>query len=257
MIGSVTLVGGGPGAADLMTVRARDVLAAAEILYYDRLAPTDDLPGWAPHAELVDVGKRPGHHRVPQEEIQQMMIEAAKAGHTVVRFKGGDPFVFGRGSEEVAACREADVPVTVVPGISSSIAVPAAAGIPVTARGVSKAFTVISGHDPLSEEELAGLVGVGGTAVILMGVGTLGHTITGLRRHGLPESTPVGIVEKGFSVEQRVSIAPLGQILSVAAEARIGSPAVLVIGEVVRLAAVEPCSGEASQRVQALAGAVL
>ncbi|MDZ5077587.1 uroporphyrinogen-III C-methyltransferase [Nesterenkonia sp. HG001] len=269
-IGSVTLVGGGPGAADLMTVRARDALATADVVYFDRLAPTDDLLSWSPRAELVDVGKRPGHHRVPQETIHEMMIDSAQAGKTVVRLKGGDPFVFGRGCEEVAACREAHVPVTVVPGISSAIAVPAAAGIPVTARGVSKAFTVISGHDLLSEEELAGLVGVGGTAVILMGVGTLGHTVTGLRRHGMADGVPVGIVEKGFSAEQRVTIAPLGEVLGVAAAARISSPAVLVIGEVVRLAAVEPDTGEAArrgpepmhvsedgvQRIRTLAGAV-
>lgn len=245
-MGEVTLIGGGPGAADLMTVRARDALAVADVVFYDRLAPTEGLREWAPAAELCDVGKRPGRHRVTQERIQELMVHAARGGRRVVRLKGGDPFVFGRGSEEVAACREAGIPVTVVPGISSAIAVPAAAGIPVTAREVSKSFTVISGHDPLSEQELSGLAALGGTTVILMGVGTLGHTMNGLQRHGMASQTPVGIVERGFSEEQRVLIAPLSDMLGVAAAARLRSPAVLVIGEVVRLAAAEPCSGEAS-----------
>lgn len=247
--GRVTLVGGGPGAADLMTVRARDTLAEADVVYYDRLAPTDDLHSWAPRAELFDVGKRPGHHRITQENIHRMMLDAARTGKHVVRFKGGDPFVFGRGCEEVAACREAGVPVTVVPGLTSAVAVPAAAGIPVTARGITRAFTVISGHDPLSEEELSGLTSLGGTVVVLMGVGTLAHTVEGLRRHGLGPHTPVGIVEKGYSPSQRVCLAPLGEILSVTASQRISSPAVLVIGEVVRLAADGPGTGEAAAGV--------
>lgn len=245
--GGVTLVGGGPGAADLMTVRAREALAAADVVYYDRLAPTEELRSWAPQAELFDVGKRPGHHRVTQENIHAMMIRSARAGRRVVRLKGGDPFVFGRGCEEVAACREAGVPVSVVPGITSAVAVPAAAGIPVTARGVSKAFTVISGHDPLSEEELAGLCALGGTAVVLMGVGTLGHTINGLRRHGMDTCTPVAVVEKGFHEDQRVLIAQLDSMEHAAARARLRSPAVLVIGEVVRLAAAVPPEGGAHE----------
>ena len=243
--GRVTLVGGGPGAADLMTVRARDTLADADVVLYDRLAPTDDLRAWAPQAQLFDVGKRPGHHRVTQENIHSMMIDAARSGLHVVRFKGGDPFVFGRGCEEVAACRDAGIPVTVVPGLTSAVAVPAAAGIPVTARGINRAFTVISGHDPLTEEELAGLTSLGGTVVVLMGVGTLGHTVEGLRRHGLSDDTPVGVVEKGCSPDQRVCLAPLDEILSATASQRISAPAVLVIGEVVRLAADGPGRGEA------------
>ena len=234
--GSVALIGGGPGAADLMTVRAMRVLGQADVVYYDRLAPTDDLAAWAPWARLVDVGKRPGHHKVPQSEINRLIVTSALAGLRVARLKGGDPFVFGRGSEEVAACEEAGIPVAVVPGITSAVAVPAAAGIPVTARGLSKSFTVISGHDPLSEQELAGLAQLGGTAVVLMGVGTLGHTAAGLMRHGLDPRTPVGIVERGFTPDQRACIAPLGEILPAAAGQGVRSPAVLVIGEVVRLA---------------------
>lgn len=276
--GEVVLIGGGPGAADLMTVRARKALAAADVVCYDRLAPTEELSSWAPRAELYDVGKRPGHHQVTQESIQAMMIRFARQGRRVVRLKGGDPFVFGRGCEEVAACREAGVPVTVVPGISSAVAVPAAAGIPVTARGVSTSFTVISGHDPLSEEELAGLCALGGTVVVLMGVGTLGHTVNGLRRHGMDPTTPAAAVEKGFSQDQRVLISTLESMEHAAARARLRSPAVLVFGEVVRLAAAAPAAGgdadevsvlrntaetdpkvrsEAEHRILSLAGAVL
>jgi uroporphyrin-III C-methyltransferase len=234
--GTVALVGGGPGAADLMTVRALRLLAQADVVYFDRLAPTDELADWAPQARLVDVGKRPGHHKVPQEEINRLLVASALEGLRVVRLKGGDPFVFGRGSEEVSACQEAGVPVTVVPGITSAVSVPAAAGIPVTARGLSTSFTVISGHDPLSEEQLSGLAQLGGTAVVLMGVGTLGHTTAGLMRHGLHSGTPVGLVERGCTPRQRVCLAPLGEVLVAAAVQGISSPAVLVVGEVVRLA---------------------
>lgn len=243
--GEITLVGAGPGAADLMTVRAYRALQAADVVFYDRLAPTDELAEWAPHADLFDVGKRPGHHRVKQENIHQMMITAAQQGKRVVRLKGGDPFVFGRGCEEVAACRDAGVPVTVVPGVTSAVAVPAAAGIPVTARGINRSFTVISGHDPLTDAECEGLALLGGTVVILMGVGTLGHTVEQLRRSGFSPDTPVGIVERAYSPDQRVTVSTLDQVQLVTATARIRPPAVLVIGEVVRLAAEGAGTGEA------------
>ncbi|MGD6979506.1 MULTISPECIES: uroporphyrinogen-III C-methyltransferase [Citricoccus] len=246
--GSVALIGAGPGAGDLLTVRALRVLSHADVVYFDRLAPTDDLAAWAPHAHLVDVGKQPGHHRVTQAEINRLIVASALAGLRVARLKGGDPFVFGRGSEEVAACEEAGVPVTVVPGITSAVAAPAAAGIPVTARGLSKAFTVISGHDPLSELELSGLARLGGTAVVLMGMATLGHTATGLMRHGVDPRMPVGIVERGCTERQRVCVAPLAEILTASAVQGMRSPAVLVIGEVVRLAP------GAEERLRELAG---
>lgn len=245
-VGRVTLVGAGPGAVDLMTVRARDVLLTADVVLYDRLAPTEELRSWAPHAELFDVGKRPGHHRVSQENIHQMILRWALEGKHVVRLKGGDPFVFGRGCEEVAACREAGVPVTVVPGVTSAVSVPAAAGIPVTARGINRVFTVISAHDPLTEDEFNGLVTLGGTIVILMGIGTLGHTVEGLMRHGLSRQTPVGTVENGYCADQRVTLSQLDAVHTVAATQRLRSPAVLVIGEVVKLASNGPETGEAS-----------
>jgi len=234
--GHVTLVGGGPGDDDLLTVAALTALREADIVYYDRLGPHEKLNEWAPGAEQVNVGKHPGHHAVPQAEIERRLVSSAQAGLTVVRLKGGDPFVFGRGGEELAACRAAGVPVTVISGVTSAIAVPALAGIPVTHRDVSRMFTVLSGHVPLSEEELAHLVGLGGTIVVLMGVGTLPHLASGLARHGMRADMPVAIIERGFSDRQRTTVAEIDTVVRVAGEVGARSPAVLVIGEVVRLA---------------------
>ncbi|MET0955850.1 MAG: uroporphyrinogen-III C-methyltransferase [Cryobacterium sp.] len=234
--GHVTLVGGGPGDDDLLTVAALKALANADIVYYDRLGPHDRLHEWAPGADQVNVGKLPGHHAVPQVEIERMIVASALAGLTVVRLKGGDPFVFGRGGEEMAACRAAGVPVTVISGVTSAISVPALAGIPVTHRELSKLFTVLSGHVPLSEDELAHLVGLGGTIVVLMGVGTLPHLASGLARHGMRADMPVAIIERGFSAHQRTTVAAIDTVVQVAGEVGARSPAVLVIGDVVRLA---------------------
>jgi len=238
-LGRVTLVGGGPGDPALMTVAAVDALREADVVLYDRLAPHDELARLAPHAELVDVGKRPGHHTLTQDRIEALLVEHARAGRHVVRLKGGDPYVFGRGGEEAATCRAAGVPVRVVPGITSAVAAPAAAGIPVTFREVSRMFTVVSGHAPLSADELAHLAGLGragGTIVVLMGVLNLGQITQGLMAHGLPADTRVGIVERGCTPQQRTTLATLGTVLDVAAAAQVGSPAVIVVGAVVALA---------------------
>ena len=234
-IGRVTLVGGGPGDGQLLTVAALAALREADIVFFDRLGPIARLAEWAPGAELVNVGKTPGHHAVNQTEIQELLVEAALAGKTVVRLKGGDPFVFGRGGEEVIACSRAGVPVTVVSGVTSAIAVPGAAGIPVTHREISRLFTVVSGHVPLSENELLHLAGLGGTIVVLMGVGTLPHLTAGLARAGMSASMPVAVVEKGFSTSQRTTRATLDEIAPLASQLGVRSPAVVVIGEVVRL----------------------
>lgn len=234
-IGSVTLVGGGPGDEGLFTVAGRQALRDADIVYYDRLAPHDRLGEWAAGAELVDVGKSPGHHASPQFEIERMLVSSARDGKTVVRLKGGDPFIFGRGGEEVIACRDAGIPVTVISGVSSAISVPAAAGIPLTHREVSHSFTVVSGHAPLSEDELAHLVGIGGTIVVLMGIATLPHLASGLARHGMRADMPVAIIESGFSSHQRTTVSSVNEVVSVASAHGIRSPAVVVIGEVVRL----------------------
>jgi len=235
-IGSVALVGGGPGIEDLMTTGAVAALRRADVVYFDRLGPRDRLAEWAPGAALIDVGKAPGHHAIPQQEIERMLVDSALAGDTVVRLKGGDPFVFGRGGEELAACRAAGIPVTVVPGVSSAVAAPAVAGIPVTYRELSRMFTVVSGHAPLDEPRLGHLAGLGGTLVVLMGVGTLPHLSAGLIRHGMRQDTPIAIVERAYSDSQRTTIATVGTVLTAAEEAGVRSPAVIVIGEVVRLA---------------------
>ncbi|WP_245571016.1 uroporphyrinogen-III C-methyltransferase [Glaciibacter superstes] len=234
--GRVTLVGGGPGSLHLLTVGAVDALREADVVLYDRLAPHDNLRSLAPRAELIDVGKHPGNHVVGQDGIEALMVARALAGSHVVRLKGGDPYVFGRGSEEVLACHEHGIAVTVISGVTSAIAVPAAAGIPLTHRGISHAFTVISGHAPLTDRELSGLTMLGGTIVVLMGVGTLPTLSQGLLRHGMAADLPVAVIERGFSPTQRTTIADLGTILTEAALAGVESPAVLVVGEVVRLA---------------------
>ncbi|MDQ0735760.1 uroporphyrinogen-III C-methyltransferase [Arthrobacter agilis] len=233
--GAVTLVGGGPGALGLLTLDAVAALREADVVLYDRLAPTDALAELAPAAELVDVGKLPGHHRVPQSGINDLLVRHALAGRSVVRLKGGDPFVFGRGSEELAACLEARVPCRVIPGVSSAISVPAAAGIPVTHRDVSHLFTVVSGHAPLSDEEHLHLAGLGGTLVVLMGVSTLPQLVAGLGGAGMRPDMPVAVVERGYSASQRTTAGTLSTIVTAAGAARCQSPAVLVIGEVVRV----------------------
>ncbi|RZU64768.1 uroporphyrin-III C-methyltransferase [Microterricola gilva] len=234
--GRVTLVGGGPGSDGLLTVAGVDALRSADVVLYDRLAPQAALREQAPNALLIDVGKQPGHHPVSQSGIEALIVEHAGGGAHVVRLKGGDPYVLGRGSEEVLACHRAGIPVRVIPGVSSAIAVPAAAGIPLTHRGVSRLFTVISGHAPLSDDELMHLSGLGGTIVVLMGINTLPSLCSGLLRHGTRADMPIAVIERGFSDTQRTTIADLGSILAEAAAARLSSPAVLVIGEVVRLA---------------------
>ncbi|MFD1721988.1 uroporphyrinogen-III C-methyltransferase [Amnibacterium endophyticum] len=230
--GEVVLVGGGPGDPELLTVAAVRALGAADVVLHDRLAPHADLRVLAPAARLVDVGKRPGHHPLPQRAIEALMVEHALAGARVVRLKGGDPFVFGRGAEEVDACRLAGVPVRVVPGVSSAVAVPAAAGVSVTEREVCRLFTVVSGHAPLSDAECRHLAGLGGTIVVLMGVTNLPSITAGLMRGGLPAATPVAIVERGCTPAQRTLLTDLGRAMWDAAEAGVASPAVVVIGKV-------------------------
>ncbi|MDQ4504487.1 uroporphyrinogen-III C-methyltransferase [Sinomonas sp. ASV322] len=245
--GHVTLAGGGPGSRGLLTVDAVEALRDADVVLFDRLAPWRELERLTT-AQLIDVGKLPGHHKVPQTEINRLLVEHARAGANVVRLKGGDPFVFGRGGEEAAACAEAGVPVRIVSGISSSIAVPAAAGIPVTHREVSHCFTVISGHAPLTpaeHEHLAGLGAAGGTLVVLMGVANLPHLASGLRRAGLPLDTPLAVVERGHQAGQRTTVTELGR--AEADTAACGNPAVIVIGEVVRLAGLGSHAAERSE----------
>lgn len=231
--GQVTLVGGGPGRTGLLTLEACEALRQADVILYDRLAPTDDLAELAPGAELIDVGKSPYHHPIPQRSIEHLLITRAKRGESVVRLKGGDPFVFGRGGEEMQACVLAGVTVHVVPGVSSSVAVPAACGIPVTHREISKSFTVISGHTPPDSRELEGLARLGGTLVILMGISNLTQIVAGLCRAGLDPATPAAAIERGFSDVQRSAMSPVGELPAEVRRLDICSPAVVVIGDVV------------------------
>jgi uroporphyrin-III C-methyltransferase len=231
--GQVTLVGGGPGRTGLLTLEACEALRHADVILYDRLSPTEDLAGLAPGAELIDVGKSPYHHPIPQRSIEHLMITRAKRGESVVRLKGGDPFVFGRGGEEMQACVLAGVAVQVVSGVSSSVAVPAACSIPVTHREISKSFTVISGHTPPNPQELQGLVQLGGTIVILMGISNLTQIVVGLCRAGLDPATPAAVIERGFSDTQRSAMSPVGKLPAEVRRLDICSPAVVVIGDVV------------------------
>jgi uroporphyrin-III C-methyltransferase / precorrin-2 dehydrogenase / sirohydrochlorin ferrochelatase len=232
--GWVALVGGGPGDPGLITTRGRQLLAQADVVVVDRLAPRQLLDQLAPDVEIIDVGKTPGNHPVSQDEINRLLVERAATGRGVVRLKGGDPFVLGRGGEEAAACRAAGVPVEIVPGVTSAVAVPAAAGIPVTHRRLAKQFTVVSGHEGLDWPSLAG---VEGTLVLLMGVSTLRDTADQLIRHGRDPATPAAVVEDGYGPAQRLTTGTLATIADLAADRDVRPPAVIVIGDVVTLAA--------------------
>ncbi|TXR56653.1 uroporphyrinogen-III C-methyltransferase [Quadrisphaera setariae] len=238
-IGRVTLVGGGPGDASLITLAGRRALAEADVVVVDRLAPRDLLAELDADVEVVDVGKAPDHHPVPQREIERVLVDRALRGLRVVRLKGGDGYVFGRGGEELAACRAAGVPCDVVPGITSALAVPAAAGIPVTHRGVSRSVTVMTGHDSLGGDELLDLAAQtrrGGTLVVLMGVSRLAELAEGLVTHGADPQLPVAVVESGCTPQQRTTTATLADAAAVAERRGVKAPAVLVIGAVAAMA---------------------
>lgn len=235
--GRVILVGGGPGDPGLLTIAGRDALAAADVVVTDRLAPIAAIAEHAPQAEVVHVGKIPRGEFTPQERINELLLEHALAGRTVVRLKGGDGYLFGRGGEEWNACTDAGIPVTIVPGVSSAFSVPALAGIPVTHRGLSQGVAVVSGHvapeDPRSEVDWAGLATSKLTIVVLMGVATLGSIAEALVAAGLSAETPAACIADGASPDQRVVRAPLSQIASAADEGGFAPPAITVIGDVV------------------------
>lgn len=240
-VGRVVLVGGGPGDPELLTLKGFQALAEADVVVVDRLAPLAVLDGLREGVEVVDVSKIPRGRSTPQEQINRILVSRARAGCTVIRLKGGDPFVFGRGMEEVLACDEAGIPVEVVPGITSAVAVPALAGIPVTHRGVSQGFTVVSGHaapdDPASTVDWAALARSGTTLVVLMGVETLPSIVGALVSAGLGAETPVACVMDGGLVTQQVRTTTLGDVLAHGAPEGLRSPAVTVIGPVAAFAA--------------------
>jgi uroporphyrin-III C-methyltransferase/precorrin-2 dehydrogenase/sirohydrochlorin ferrochelatase len=238
--GSVALVGGGPGDADLISVRGRRLVADADVVVVDRLAPRDLLAELPPEVEVIDCGKSAHRHNLTQDEINAVLIARAGAGKRVVRLKGGDPFVFGRGGEEWLACVAAGIAVTVVPGITSALAAPAVAGIPLTHRGVSADFTVMSGHlDPGRAPEQGvdwpGLAAGGGTLVLLMAMERLDRIAEELIRHGRPPATPAAVVYRASLADQQVVRAPLAELAAAARQAGVGAPAVVVIGDVVNV----------------------
>ncbi|MFF3764046.1 uroporphyrinogen-III C-methyltransferase [Streptomyces sp. NPDC001922] len=233
----VALVGGGPGDPDLITVRGRRLLAEADVVIADRLGPRDLLDELPPHVEVIDAAKIPYGRFMAQEAINNALIEHAKAGKAVVRLKGGDPFVFGRGMEEAEALAEAGIPCTVVPGISSSISVPAAAGIPVTHRGVAHEFTVASGHvapdDPRSLVDWQALARLRGTLVLLMAVERIESIAAALVEHGRPADTPVAVIQEGTTAAQRRVDGTLADVAAKVRAEGIRPPAVVVVGDVV------------------------
>jgi uroporphyrin-III C-methyltransferase/precorrin-2 dehydrogenase/sirohydrochlorin ferrochelatase len=229
--GSVALVGGGPGDEGLITVRGRRLLAQADVVVADRLGPRGLLETLDDDVTVIEVGKAPGHHPVPQDDINRILVREALAGNRVVRLKGGDPYVLGRGGEEAAFCREHGIDVEVVPGVTSAVSVPAAAGIPVTHRGVAKAFTMISGHEELG----AVPPGSDHTVLLLMAVGTLAASAAALAANGRGGGCPVAIVENGFAANQRVTFGTLADIAGKAARTGVANPAVVVVGDVVNL----------------------
>ena len=236
----VVLVGGGPGEPELVTVAARHALASADVVVADRLAPRELLDELGPHVELIDVTKLPRGRSASQQTINDVIVDRARAGKRVVRFKGGDNFVFGRGYEELLACAAADVPVTVVPGLSSAIAVPARVGIPVTHRGIAHEFTVISGHLPPGHPDSLvawdAVAGLRGTLVLLMAVDNAPAIAEVLLAGGRDADTPVAVIVDGTMPTERTVLSTLGTLADDLAVHRVVPPAIIVVGEVVAVA---------------------
>jgi uroporphyrin-III C-methyltransferase/precorrin-2 dehydrogenase/sirohydrochlorin ferrochelatase len=239
--GSVVLVGGGPGDPGLITVRGQQAVAQADVVLADHLAPQSLLAELPPEVEVIDASKLPRGRYMAQEQINALLIEHARAGRRVVRLKGGDPFVFGRGMEELQACVAAGVPVEVVPGVTSAIAVPALAGVPVTHRGLTHEFVVVSGHlppgHPDSLVDWAALGRLRGTVVVLMGVDTAGAIAAALVEHGRDPATPVAVISDGSIATQRRLRTTLGSLGDTMAAEGVRPPAVWVVGQVVDVAA--------------------
>ena len=235
MTGKVYIVGAGPGDPELLTLKALRVIERADVILYDELiGGLKDLIKRT-GAELIDVGKRAGRHKMKQEEINELMVRLAKEGKVVVRLKGGDPFVFGRGGEEVEFLAKHGVPFEVIPGITSAIAVPACAGIPITHRAYDPAVVFVTGREARERLNWDALAKLNATIVILMGVSTLRRNVERLLEHGKDPKTPVAIIENGCTDKQRVVVGRLENIADLAEEMGVKAPAVIVIGDVVRL----------------------
>jgi uroporphyrin-III C-methyltransferase len=237
MTGRVVLVGAGPGDPELITVKGAKALAEADVVVYDRLAAPALLALAPTAAERIYVGKQPGGHAMKQHEIDAVLVEQALLGRTVVRLKGGDPFVFGRGGEELLACAEAGIPCEVIPGITSAVAAPAAAGIPVTHRGIARSFAVVTAstagtaHEP-DATDLTGIATAVDTLVLLMAAGRLAETCRALIDAGRDAEEPAALVMWATTPEERTVIGTLTDLPTLAAAANLGPPATLVVGEV-------------------------
>jgi uroporphyrin-III C-methyltransferase len=239
MNGKVFLVGSGPGGIGLLAQRARKVIDGADVVLYDQLPGEEILTTLPLHAELIDCGKYGGKHTLEQEEIENLVVKYAKEGKCVVRLKGGDPFMFGRGGEELESVQAAGIEVEMVPGISSALAVPASVGIPLTHRKYASQVTILTGHeDPTKPEpalDWSLLAKSRGTIVILMGVANLKKIADALIANGKSKKTPVAIIERGLRKDRRVTAGALATIARKAKNAGVIPPAVIVIGDVVKL----------------------
>jgi uroporphyrin-III C-methyltransferase len=232
-VGTVHLVGAGPGDADLLTLRAARLLGEARLIVHDGLVDPAVLALAHPAARLVSVAKSRARHTMPQDEINALLVTEARRGHDVVRLKGGDPFVFGRGGEEAEACRAAGVPVSVVPGITAATGAAAAAQIPLTHRAAASIVTFVAGQcKGLTEQDWSGLAGKGRTLVIYMGVATAEAIAEKLMADGLAPDVPVAVIENAARPTMRVLRGPLAGLPSLVADNRVKSPALIVIGEV-------------------------
>jgi len=239
MTGKVYLVGSGPGDPELLTLKAKRLIESAEVILYDQLpgeAILSMLPG---SAEKIDVGKYAGDHKLSQWQINELLVKRAKEGKIVVRLKGGDPYLFGRGGEEAQALAKEGIEVEVVPGITSAIAVPAYAGIPITHRDYASMVTFITGHEDPTKEDTALdwdlLARFEGTIVILMGVSMLERNVKELTKHGKSIDTPVAVIERGTRPDQRVTVGTLADIVGLCKQRKVKAPAITVIGDVVKL----------------------
>jgi uroporphyrin-III C-methyltransferase len=239
MKGKVYLVGSGPGAEGLLTQRGREVIDKADVVLFDQLPGEEILSTLPARCEKIDCGKFGGKHTLEQDEIEALMVDRAQKGNVVVRLKGGDPFLFGRGGEELETVRAAGIAVEMVPGISSALAVPASVGIPLTHRKFASQVTVLTGNeDPTKPEPALDwelLAKSRGTIVILMGVRNLAKIAAVLEKFGKPATTPVAIIERGLRKDRRVTTGTLGTIAGEAKKAGVKPPAVIVIGDVVTL----------------------
>ncbi len=239
MTGKVYLVGSGPGDPELLTIKAKRLIESAEVILYDQLPGEVILNMLPKSAEKIDVGKYAGNHKLSQWQINELLVKRAKDGKLVVRLKGGDPYLFGRGGEEAQALVKEGIEVEIVPGITSAIAVPAYAGIPITHRDYASMVTFITGHEDPDKEDTALdwelLARFQGTLVILMGVSMLPRNVKELVKHGKSIDTPVAVIERGTRPDQRVTIGTLADIVGLCKQRKVKAPAITIIGDVVKL----------------------